>query len=458
MSAEPSPQPGEWGIWHFPKLDELEDYFIKLTYEAIQSLENEDPEQHDDIDLYQPSKILVRDEWGDGRATPGEEGLDIILFFVVEGVREPNLDPDLNFDFTARAITQRMITLITDGEFLPPEIATDFFPRVDLEPASVDKYAENVMFALGTQEGNRVYDMVDERAIEFTEVATDDTIPFEERFAQLPKVPLDQLRREIEEEDVEEDIPEEVVEEEPTEEVEEEEPEEEDEEPEFETIPEPLRPHAVDETTLEVPVGSKDTKQVTPRDIYDFEIIMATDSPRPQFLEGTDFNAEADPAISGDVMSEIGKVIKAGRFDPNHPENTSPGTFPRTGVYIRNYLNFRGPAYVYQMFKDHIIYTQYVNGIWGYNLRPGTYASFRKYMYAIEEIYKRDIGPQLIRPLTQEESIDMNLDIVPDHPTIDGEKAEWLEPRQYYVIVEENRDAKYWENIHDYLGGRIEES
>lgn len=436
MSAEEAPEPGNWGVWHYPHLEGLESFILHLADEAMERLVENDHQRSDTIDQMVVQRIIIRDEWGRGNATPGEYTLRFIVFFDVPGVEQPHLEPELNFEIASRTVAQSMEGLIVEGDIDPPEDAREWFTGVEFEPSAMSRFGDQVNLALGKGEGNRVFDLTRAEAIEFREGV---------QVENLPRIPLEELRTEhITQPDPEES---EVVTED-TEEEDDDIDEQEEEEQEEEVVPgvpEQLQPFAVDEETLEVPVGKKTTKTVEPRPPYDFEIIMATDRPSPEELP-----FRADAGMVGEVMSEIGEAVRANLFDPNNPNSTSPGSFPHSAKYIRNYLKFQGPAYALQMHKDLLIYTQYVNSIWGYKLRPGDYQSFRDMIYVLKEMPERG-GPELITTVPQESAAAQGLEVTPDHPALDGQKAPWLENRQFYSIVEDNEDHEAWLNPFDYL-------
>lgn len=211
---------------------------------------------------------------------------------------------------------------------------------------------------------------------------------------------------------------------------------------EFADFMEPeLTAFAISESALEVPAG-KDTKQVEPRDIYPFEIAMS--EPVPEEIDGIP-----------NIDDGVGLAIGMGTLGVSEP----PGNFPRTGLYIKNRLIHEGAAYVLEMYNDLVVYSAYISGKWQMKFRPGDYSSFRTFIYRLKTFgADEDEGIEgLIKPIPAREAFDRGFDILPDHPSIEGEKAAWLENRQYYEINPDRAEDPAWDNITEWMYGEPDE-
>jgi hypothetical protein len=197
----------------------------------------------------------------------------------------------------------------------------------------------------------------------------------------------------------------------------------------FPDVPEGIREFAVSSNQIEVPFG-KETKSLEPRELYDWEV---------QAIEA---NTEFEEHIGHNVSMDNLKDIPA-------------STFPRTSHYIKNRLLRTGPSYKLEIYNDLLVYTAYANAYHNMSLKPGTYLSMRRLFNNIENI-PQEGGPKLVEPLSQQQAASRGLEVTPDHPTIDGGKADWLENRQYYIVVEENVEHPAWNNPTKYLYEELE--
>lgn len=152
------------------------------------------------------------------------------------------------------------------------------------------------------------------------------------------------------------------------------------------------------------------------------------------------------------VTNGVGFQVQIGMLGINQP----PATFPRTSSYIKNRLLYEGPAYILELYRDLVVYSGFISGYYNMTFRPGSYTSFRQFIYRLKEIGKRG-GPELIEDVSQQRAASMGLETVPDHPTIEGEKAPWLENRRYIDIVEDNKDHSAWNNPVEYLQDGLSE-
>lgn len=442
-------------IWDFEDLDTLEESFndaFETAQEAMVQIAEQsdafDPEVAQRAQELTLERVIVEGEWANDLATEGSTILNVIFSMSMEGVENENVDPA--FDEPSRAVTVISEDIINGQDIDLPDELFQKTTGVDIRPAPHNILPQVISLAVNRQEGDRVFDLTLGNAIELPEGVN---------FRNAPRIPLEILRQD-EEEPEEDEEPEEEVEEEPEEEeltVEEELAQE------FPDIPSPLRRVAVSDDKLEVTTGKKDTKTVEPREPYDFEIIQMTDRPNPLNAnrEGApDFPFSADPTIQEDVKEGIGVALATGAF--TRGENLvgldldTPANYPKTGTYIRNYLKFEGPSYALRLFKEQLVYLAYVNWFHDFNLRVGTYNSFREYIYVLRRIPEEG-GPELITPLTQNQASSRGLQTIPDHPTIEGEKAPWLERRQWYTINEDNEDHPAWNDPYEFLHGESEE-
>lgn len=418
-------------IWEYPDLEELEQFIIGELEEARQEIIEEGNREAENVFIDQ---IFIVDEWGNGTAEIGSDPLNAMVFFGYEDVERPTFDPlgeIEDFEGTVNDIAQRTVV-----DLDPPEPAPEYFTAILITPKSAGRTDTVINRELGRSERNSVFDLTNKEAVFFAEPEEpSETDVFEQvsqpvSFEELPRFGVEELLGPEEEEEPEE----------PPEEPEEPE-EEEEEEIEFPEVEEPLRRFAVSEDELEIPAG-KHEKKIEARDPYDFEVEMAGPG-------------EEVPEISENVIQEIGESIAGRDFGNDDP----PGTFPRTGIYIRNRLTFEGIAYIYQLYKDLVYYSGYITGLYqdkvNTGFRAGKYPAFREYIYVLKRISESDDGPVLIELVSQQRTASLGLETIPDHPTIEGEKAPWLSNRQYIDVVDE--DSEVWFNPYGFLYKEEEE-
>lgn len=418
------------GIWEYPDLAELENFISSLTLQAAQEVSEQPRTEASYVADLSLSRVIVINDWGDGTATQGDHPLEVVLFFDFTG-------PDEAFDNVSSAVTEQMADIIQGGRVVVPQDLIDGTSNITFTSANADNFGD-VLLNMATSGMDMVYDLTNQQAIDL-KVGS----PPEE----YPRIPLAELLGEEEEVVVEDDEDEEPAVE-PSIDVEDiplvpevtlidEEPD--DVGPEFPEVHESVRPFAVSPDTLEIPAG-KETKEINAREPYNFEVEMA--------LPGIQTTTAASQATREEIAQEAG----AGTLGDGEPV----GTFPRTGLYIRNYLKFRGPAYSYEIYKNLVFYSAYISTLHDISVKAGKYSAFREYMYVLEQIGERG-GPQLIDALSQPEAAAEELETVPDHPSIEDAKAPWLERRQYYRLIEANDDHDAWENAYDYLHGEIDQ-
>lgn len=415
------------GIWDYPDLSELENFISTLTLQGAQEVSEQPRTEATYVSDLALSRVLVINDWGDGSANFGDHPLEVVLFFNFTG-------PDEAFDEVSSAVTEQMADIIQGARVVVPQDLIDGTSNITFTSANAANF-DDVLLNMATSGMEMVYDLTNQQAIDL-KVGS----PPEE----YPRIPLTELLGEEEEPEEEPDTDDEPdLEPSPT--IDDISPlpdvmlydaEPEDVGPEFPEVHESVRPFAVSSNTLEIPAG-KETKEIEAREPYDFEVEMA--------LPGINTTTATSSATKEEIAREAG----AGTLGDGEPV----GTFPRTGIYIRNYLKFRGPAYTYEIYKNLVYYSAYISTLHDIDVRAGKYSSFREYMYVLEQIHERG-GPQLVDALSQPQAAAEELETVPDHPSIEDAKAPWLERRQYYKLIEDNDDHLAWENAYDYLHDR----
>lgn len=421
-------------IWEIEGLDSIEGFLEGVYDTAITIMEDMDTVI--DPDSTSLEEIYITGEWGNINREVRSFNVDVLMFVDFEGITQPARSTPVD-NFLDELEEGLNILAARDWEdrrdVLQDELAQQI-PGFSIDVSTPDITSGEIRRRIGVQEGNTVFNLTTKQAIEQSEGVS---------FENLRRIPLEVLRGEEEPEEVEEteepeeeqeEVIEETVEEvfEPT--------------PDFPEVPPPIRDFAKSPNELEVPVGQKDTKTVEVRDMYPFEVIMATQRPSPPDIP---FDARDIPI--NDVKREIGDAIRGGTLGTAGPlqEQETPATYPRTGTYIRNYLKFQGPSYALELHKELLTYTAYVNGIHGFDLRTGTYTSMRRYLKTLRQI--GDMGLELIEEKSQQELAARGLSIIPDHPTIEGEDAPWLERKRYWGLVEENEDHPAWDDPFAFL-------
>lgn len=434
------------GIWDFPEVDEFEEFLSSGLATArgiaVESVEDEDIQQV--LEFISLEKILIVGDWGDGGAVRRATPLNIVVAFDVEGVENESALP--NFEQAARTITQTFTALVNNGEIAPPPEADDWFVSYPpMEPIPANRIPENINRQLGDRVGATVADLTRKEAIQWrsrenlTLPAVVGENPVETIVAALPRIPFEQLRDEgkpeVEEEDAEELSPFD------DDDDDEEEGEDAEEEPEplslEEQIREEIEQFSIPEDRLKIPAGTP-FKRVDDRELYDFELQLGLAAEELEELEGF---AQGDQLIGG--IGFINEVKGVGTGEP-------AANFPRTSTYVKRYLEDRGPDYILSIYNNLVVYSGFISSHYGMNLKPGEYSSFREFMYRLHEIGERG-GQELVERLSQQQAAARGLETTPDHPTIEDEKAPWLESRQYYDVIEENIDHRAWDNPTKFL-------
>lgn len=424
------------GIWDFPRVDELVEFIEGGVESAVITSKNEldDEERVEFIDRLNLERVIVFDEWGNGTAEIGGDTLDMFLFFSVEGEDEPTLLP--RFDNASRFVTQTFVVLINEGFISPPEPAREWFPNFEPNPVGMDRLADQVNRVIGRREGNSVADLTTRNVIRFVDpVEIEGQDPDKPvAFRNLPRTPFEEMVEEEEEEPEEEEIDEEELGPELGPETP---PEEEEIELSVEEVVEQAsRDFEISPGVLEIPAG-KPTRRVEYRDLYEFELKMALPA-EPL--------SEMGIMVAERYTDGIGFAIELGRVGTSQPA----ANYPKTSSYVKHYLNNIGPQYILKLYKDLVFYSGFISSFHGMRLKPGRYSSFRQFMYRLEQIGERG-GPELVKGLSQQQAAARGLETLPDHPTIEDEKAPWLEKRHYYRIIEDNVDHEAWDNPTEFL-------
>lgn len=442
------------GIWEFPKLDELESYIENLFELATDDLEDELNENEARfISLLSYERAIITDGWGNGTATIGGDPLEVLVIVSLPGSKEEHLVS--GFNQKIQKVRTRMVELaVGDGPTAPQE-ALNAFTDFNVTVAGSSQILPQTALAMGKGEENSIFDLTAKERLNFKEGVTS--------YRNYPRTPLDELieteedTEEIEEDEEEPEEPEETepeVDEEPEEldEPEEEKSLEDRFEPDFPEINPQLREFAVSENQLNIPAGSE-TKRVEPREPYKFELMMGL--PLTQLQQRSLIGVGEDPRRQ--LNNGVGIVAGLGQGSPQAGLGITapPSTFPRTSSYIRNRLLFEGPTYVLNLYRDLVVYSGFISGFYDMTMKPGGYDSFRNFMNRLQLITERG-GPELIRPLSQQEVASRGNSVVPDHPTLEDEKAPWLNNREYYKIMERNKDHEAWDDPTKYLYEELE--
>lgn len=440
-------------IWDIEGLGRFEEAIENAWNAAKQAEIEESRGEESDIERFNLSRLTVFGPWANDNGGT-DEIITMRAFIDVEGMATPSQKP--NFDGVASQITGVAQSILLSGddrlyEQLNIDIPNDIFTEsagIELTAEPADNFPEQTTLDLQVPRVAQealVFDLTRKEAIQRVEGVD---------FRNLPRLTLAQLRGEqpMPDEEPEEEEPEE---EEPEEEAE---PEPVVPEPDFPDLPEPVRQFAVSDDEIEVTYGQKDTKRVKVRDIYNFEIQQAHGIPNPPDQPYSFSFNEAEERANFHGVDDSRPLPGIGDLARRNPpffvartqQSVPPSTFPRTGVYLRNYLTFRGPVYPLKFFNELLVYLAYVNGIWNYELRVGTYNSVRRYFFKLLQI-EEEGGPQLIERMSQQAAASyrlfdggVGLRTVPDHPSIEGETAPWLERRQWYKIVPGNADDDAW--------------
>lgn len=379
-------------ILEFPQKQELIQRLSDTFREAKEIQIRESP-AGDALENVTVDQYIIVGEWGRGTGDFGEDPLSVFVSLTAQEVDNLNQIP--GFSRESQQLAERM-----EDTFGFTPTMRDWFSDIIITNVASGFLDQSLEVNIRGDAPQRAYNLTNNSIIRLEE-------------GELQVEPVAQPQEEEPEEPDEEELTEEEV----LADV-------------FPGITPELRPFAQEDESLEIPAG-KETKTVQPREIYDFEVELASPG-------------DGETGINREIREGIGEAVASQQFGQGAP----PATFPRTGIYVKWYLFFRGPAYIYQMYKDLIVYSGYISTLYESNLRAGRYEAFREYMYRLNEVGKRG-GPQLVRAIPDDEAQERGLDTEPSLP--DGTAAPWLEPRQYYEIIESNIEHEAWQDVVGYL-------
>jgi len=438
------------GIWDFDDLDELEKYLLDISDQARLQMNEAGTPLPPQFSI---QEIFIIGDWGDGIAEIGETPLEIEIIVSFRNeiselgaeLRNEVLDIFGEFANTIENTAQNISP--------PPENIREWFTdEIQVTITDQSQKQEQLINIMGSVVQNTIVNLTERRVIRFEAGRS---------FEQFERILIERF----EEEDDDETDGVQLFEDDEEEIEEDEEEEEEEPEPEFPKNDETLNRFKVDDK-LEIPAG-KETKEIEARTPYDFEIEMA--SPNRQTsseireLAPFEFAQTEASDLREDLLDldfvYFGESVRTGQFGRAHP----PGTFPRTGVYVRNRLTYQGVGYLYEIYKDLIYYSGLISSVYqtiaeldpdSFLTEPlfktGRYESFREFIFVLDEISKQDEGPVLIERLSQQQAAARGLSVIPEHGAT-GEPAPWLENRQYIDIVEESSEHPAWMNPYDFL-------
>ena len=420
ISAEVAPEESDTptDILQFSYLDDLEELIIDTFHEAVDELEGSSNSSEPEYSLFYINSITVGGEWGNGTGQHGEDPLQVVID---TGFDQPSGASQVGM-FTEnylRDIGSRMEELIQ-----PFFVMDEWFSGYSFQPLRSSLFQANLIRQIRSNDRERAFDLTN-RTLYHIEEGELVAVPVE--YGPQEEEPPEQLP----EEDVEEEKPEQPAHIRMRERLAD----------EFPDIEPELRQYAVEVGRLEIAAG-KETKSVEPRQHYEFELEMAE-------------QGDAETTIPRDIMEGIGGSMARGRFGREDP----PASFPRTGQYIKYHLLYQGPSYILEMYNDMVIYSGFISHKYQGQFRCGKYDSFREFIYMLEQVHEREIGPQLIKPLTQEEAQARDLDTMAKIPTGDGmQDAPWLESRQYFEVIKDNLDHPAWNNVYQFVKDASQEA
>lgn len=339
----------------------------------------------------QVSQLLTLGEWGRGTGTFGQDPLSVMVSVTVEGQENPNQLPGFSRQLQG-------LSDFIEGALEETQLMQEWFSSVQITTVADNFLDRSLEVNLRGDAPQRGFNLT-----------TNSIIRLEE--GELKIEPVQTAEPEEPEPEEEPTVEEQLAE-------------------QFPGIPVELRQFAVEENQLEIPAG-KTTKSVEPREIYDFEIEIATPG-------------DGETSIGRVITEGIGEAVASQRYATEEPAST----FPRTGVYVKWHLFFRGPSYINELYRDLVVFSGYISSLYDARLTPGKYVSFREFIYRLDQAGKRG-GPTLVRKLPSQEAIERGLDVRPTLP--DGREAPWLEPRQYCEVNEDNLNHSAWDNITEYL-------
>lgn len=390
---------GDW-IALYPQRSELSRQIDTLFGDAIEAV-SERTSAGRDIESYRLDRAIVMAPWGNGTAEKGEDTLEINLVIDKQGISQPTMEDPFFFS-TAESLTEYV-----EDNLEPSSLFEEWFPEVNMEPVASNLVSEDIIPVINQDFPPRAFDITAGNILNVEDgglVSTPAPEP------EQPEEPEPEPEPEPEEEP--EPTRQEILEQ------------------EFPEVPPELRTFAISEDFIEVPI-TKDTKRVSPRPMYDFEKELLTPG-------------KADTNIPNEIEEGVGFAKATGTFGID----VAPGSFPRTGIYIKYHLFYQGPSYSLEIYRDLVTYSAYISATYDSLFRVGSWESFREYMWRLREVDKEG-GPELIRQLTDAEVRELGLDVEPELP--DGTPAPWLEDKIYYTINRDNAGHPAWKNPEGWL-------
>jgi hypothetical protein len=209
----------------------------------------------------------------------------------------------------------------------------------------------------------------------------------------------------------------------------------------FPELDEQIRQSVTTEGFVDVPL-SNISKKVEARSLYSFEFRMGLTMTRLE-REGIDPGLQLDEGIG--FYKDMGMIgTMGGNARP-------PAHFPLTSIYIKNRLLYEGPSYPLEIFNDLVVYSLFISNEYDTSYKPSSYDNIRLMIDRVQRLEEEGYSPKLIRRIPQAEAEERGLDTMPQLPS--GRDAPWLEPRQYYEIIEENADHPAWRDVTGTLYG-----
>lgn len=446
------------GIWELDDSDVVSEWVHQAVQQVAVEFADSTGLPTEALDNIRTEEIFVVGKWGRGTAEPGEDELELAFIVDVDEVE----GVDVYEEIAVPIIEAFGREPLWRGEVIdhPPQVMLDLFEGINLFRGiwRSEQKEQAINFHVGREEPHRIYSLTTDEIL-----TVEDIVPDEDEFGMLEMQEMlspDEFSQvqagEAELADFVEGETEIVRKEPPTDEPEETEPEpdDEDEEPEpdvideddrfsenpefFDDMPPVLTPFAREADSLAVPAGSE-YKKVEPRELYDFEVAMGHSSPdMPR--DNPDLQGLEEGVGFRVAMGDIGHTVPA-------------STFPRTGLYVKNRLLHEGPGYILEIYNDLVLYSAYISSLHDMKFSPGSYTSFRNFMGRLNRYGEQEGNERLVIRMAESDAASRGFDLIPDHPTIEGEKAPWLENRQYYQIEEDNADSKVWDNITEEMYG-----
>ena len=393
-------------IAEYPEKAPLEEHIIQSFNRSKQESISEFPNREEDINDMVISNIVIAGEWGNGDAEFGVDSLMVDIFVGLRGYRSISSVPIVSR--ILRTITEQM-----NSGFDPDDMLKEWTGGVTFRLFQSDDYESRVEADINNPDTGTVYNLTQRKKYHLVprETVGYNVEPVEqgENKNQQPSKQEQKEQQPVQQEQPEEQvIPEESLAQ------------------AYPEIPPELRPFAIEQDEIEVPIN-KDSKRVKPRPLYEFEMELMTPG-------------DAGTSISRQINDGIGFYIQSGQYGIMAP----PPTFPRVGSYIKYHLLYQGPSYINQMYNDLVIYSAYLTSSYGSTFKVMTYGSFREYIHRLKLLGDKNITPQLIRPLSQQQAAAKGLTSIATLPS--GIQAPWLERKHYYEVIEDNIDNPAWDN------------